>query len=191
MSIPMRTLHYNSVTTGNGGPWNGFATIAETYQKFDEDDQRRDIFLVGPQFSFDDGRPINDRGGARLDFTVTISDAEAAAENEGARYNKFPPTSGVPNGDSHPNDFPLFRLAEMYLIKAEAYARLGQLGPATTELNRVHSRNFTPPEILAPADADEALDLILDERLFEFAGEAKRRQDQLQTNPLLVQNPGY
>src|SRR5215203_4311851 len=44
----------------------------------------------------------------------------AARENEGPRFNKFPPLPGAPNGDSHPNDFPFFRLGEMYLIKAEA-----------------------------------------------------------------------
>ena len=220
MSLPMRTLHYNSVTTGNGGPWNGFAAIAETYRAFDPADQRRDIFLVGPQFSFDDGRAINDRAGARLIFTDTIGNADAAAENEGPRYNKFPPTSGVPNGDSHPNDFPLFRLAEMYLIKAEALARQNQVAPAMIELNRIHSKNFTPPQTLVATTQQQALDLILKERLLEFTGEAKRRQDlirfgkytdarrfktaqqgykilfpipstQIGANPLLDQNPGY
>jgi hypothetical protein len=218
MSLPMRTLHYNQHSLA---PWNGFATLAETYNAFDPADKRRDMFLVGQQFSFNTGQPVTDRAGNPLIFTVEIGNAEQAGENEGARFNKFPPLPSAPNGDSHPNDFPFFRLAEMYLIKAEALNELGTTGAAITQVNLVRARQFDPPKPLpggmSQADLRRA---ILDERLFEFAGEAKRRRDlirhgrftearhfkqqrepyrilfpipqtQIQTNPLLEQNPGY
>ena len=221
MNFPMRTLHYNHVTTGDGGPWNGFAAVAETYTAFDADDDRRDIFLVGPQISFDNGQPIKDRPGNPLVYTVDIANENAATEGEGPRYNKFPPLSGAQNGNAHPNDYPFFRVAEMYLIKAEALNELNQLAPALVELNRVRARAFEPDEPAVAADKAALRDLIFRERLFEFAGEGKRRRDlirqgtflaprhfkpgttaaykilfpipapQIEANPLLDQNPGY
>ncbi len=217
MSLPMRTLHYNQLAPG---PWNGFTTIAETYNAFDPEDARRDIFLVGQQFSFNTGEAVEDRTGNPLVFTTTIGDVTQAAENEGPRWNKFPPLPGAPDGDSHPNDFPFFRLAEMYLIRAEANNELGNVGAAMTDVNLVRARHFDPPKPLTASSQAEARELILRERLFEFAAEAKRRRDliragrytaarrfkearepyrilmpipetQLQTNPLLVQNAGY
>jgi hypothetical protein len=217
MNLPMRTLHYNQL---NPSPWNGFATLAETYNAFSPNDARRNMFLVGQQFNFNTGAAVQDRAGNPLIFTPTIGNADAAGEGEGARFNKFPPLPGAPNGDAHPNDFPIFRLAEMHLIKAEALARQGQVGPAVTEINRVRARHFATPSPVVATTAEQALTAVLNERLFELAAEAKRRRDlirfgkftearafktaqpgykilfpipqtQIQTNPLLTQNPGY
>jgi hypothetical protein len=216
MSLPMRTLHYNQLSTGGGGPWNGFATLAETYNSFDTADKRDVMWLVGPQKSFNTGQPVNDRAGAPLIVTREIKNIEQATEGEGVRFNKFPPLPNALAGDAHPNDFPFFRLAEMYLIKAEAQLALGNAGGALQNVNIVRARAFNPPKPLAAVTQDA----ILRERLFEFAGEAKRRQDlirfgrytaqrsfkqqreayrvlfpvpatQIQSNSKLTQNPGY
>jgi starch-binding outer membrane protein, SusD/RagB family len=217
MSFAMRTLHYNQLSTGGGGPWNGFATLADTYNAFDHlTDQRDQMWLVGQQKSFNTGQPVNDRTGAPLIFTPSIANIESATEAEGVRYNKFPPLPNALAGDAHPNDFPIFRLAEMYLIKAEASLALGNTGDALTNINLVRARAFNPPKPLAAVTNDD----ILRERLFEFAGEGKRRQDmirfghftdvrqfkgqreayrvlfpvpatQIQSNTKLTQNPGY
>ena len=220
MSLAQRTGHYNHFSTGNGGPWNGFAMIAESYRAYDPDDVRRTTYLVGPQVSLETGLPINDRAGNPLVLTDTIGSELQANENEGVRFNKFPPTPNVPNGDSHPNDYPFFRLAEMYLIKAEALNELGQTALALIEVNRVRERSFSPPKPLVGLSQAQLRDAILAERLFEFAFEGKRRQDlirhgkytdarrfkavseahkilmpipasQIQANPLLQQNAGY
>lgn len=216
MTIQMRGLHYNQLTPS---PWNGFATLAETYRAFDPNDERRDIFLVGPQVSYNTGLPITDRTGSQLVYTDTIGNEEQANENEGARLMKFPPLPGAPDGN-HPNDFPFFRLAEMHLIKAEALNELGQVGAAVTQINLVRARHFDPPRPIPVGSQAQVREAVLAERLFELAGEAKRRQDlirfgrftaphefkgqtepyrilmpvpatQIQTNPLLTQNPGY
>jgi hypothetical protein len=217
-SMAMRTLHYNHLALG---PWNGFATIAETYNAFDPADKRREIFLVGQQYSFNTGQPINDRAGNPLIVTVDIANVEQARENEGPRFNKFPPDLTAPNGDSNGNDFPFFRLAEMYLIKAEAQNELGQTAAAIQAINLVRERQFNPAKPLASGLSQaEVRDAVLNERLFEFIDEAKRRPDlirfgkytaarrfktlreahkvlfpipqtQIQANPLLTQNPGY
>ena len=218
MSIPMRGLHYNMLSPE---PWNGFATLAETYRAFNPADKRRDVFLVGQQYSYNTGLAVKDRAGNPLIFTDTIGDATKAAENEGARLMKFTPLPAAPSGNSHPNNFPYFRLAEMYLIKAEAQNELGQTSAAITQLNIVRARHFTPAQPISTALTQaQVRTAVLDERLFELAGEAKRRQDliragrftearrfkglrepyrvlfpipstQLQTNPLLKQNAGY
>src|SRR2546425_519275 len=83
----MTTLHYNQF---NPSPWNGFATLAETYNAFDAADQRRNIFLVGPQKNLETGVLVNDRTGKPLVFTTTIADATQATEGEGARIYKWP-----------------------------------------------------------------------------------------------------
>jgi hypothetical protein len=175
MSIPMRGLHYNMLAPE---PWNGFATLAVTYAQFNPADDRRSVFLVGQQYSYNTGEPVKDRQGKPLVFTDTIGDATKAAENEGARLMKFPPLPGALNGDSHPNNFPYFRLAEMYLIKAEAMNELGQTDAGVAQANIVRNRHFATanpiPNGLSVANARAA---ILSERLFELAGEAKRRQD--------------
>lgn len=170
---PFRTLHYNQLNSGWGGPWNGYATLAETYNAFDATDERRGMWLQGQAYSFETNLPVNDRTGAPLIFTVAIPDANQAGEGTGVRFNKFPPTPSATTGNAQPNDFPFFRLSEMYLIKAEALNELGQAAAARVELNRVHNLRNTNP-------IDPALsvrDAILNERLLEFAAEGKRRSD--------------
>jgi len=177
MSMAQRTLHYNQHGV-QGGPWNGFAGLAETYRTYDVADARRSVWLVGPQISFVTGQPTTDRQGAPLVFTDTIADITKANENEGVRLNKFPPLLTAPNGDSHPNDFPYFRLAEMYLIKAEALNELGRTAEAIALVNRLRERAFDPDKPLSAGLSQAAArQAILAERLYEFAGEAKRRQD--------------
>lgn len=179
---PQRTLHYNQLNTGWGGPWNGFATLAETYQAFDATDVRRGMWLEGQAYSFETGLPVNDRTGKPLIFTQAIPDADKADEANGVRFNKFPPIPSANTGNGQPNDFPFFRLAEMYLIKAEALNELGQTGPALTELARVHNlRNPANPVSAVSRDA------ILKERLLEFAGEGKRRSDLIRHGKFLNQ----
>jgi hypothetical protein len=226
MSLQMRALHYNMLSPE---PWNGFAMIADTYKAFDPADERRSVILVGQQFSYNTGAAVKDRSGNPLIFTDTIGDATKAAENEGPRLMKFPPLPGASNGDSHPNNYPFYRLAEMYLIKAEALNELGQTAAGVAQANIVRNRHFATPKPIVAADQASARAAIYNERLFEFAGEGKRRQDmirygsftsphkmcsaagatcqktqtegfrilfpipatQMQTNSLLVQNPGY
>jgi hypothetical protein len=175
MSIQMRGLHYNQLVPS---PWNGFATLADTYRSFNPADQRRNVFLIGQQFSYNTGLAVTDRSNNPLVFTDTINNVEQANEDEGARLMKFPPLAGAPDGNSHPNDFTYYRLAEMYLIRAEARNETGDQPGAIADLNVVRARHFTPPQPLAAGLTQVQIrDAILAERLFELAGEAKRRQD--------------
>jgi hypothetical protein len=175
---PMRTLHYNQLNTASGGPWNGFATLAETYAQFESTDERRGMWLAGQALSFETNLPVNDRAGSPLVFTPAIPDARNANEAHGVRFNKFPPLPSAANGSGHPNDFTFFRLAEMYLIKAEALNEQGSLALAVAELNTVHNlRNTNPIPAASLATQAGVRDAILRERLLEFAAEGKRRSD--------------
>jgi hypothetical protein len=178
MDWPMRTLHYNQLSTGDGGPWNGFATTAEYYAQFPDSsvDQRTKMWLVNRAYSFETGQPVNDRNGNALIFTQAIPDATKANEGNGIRFNKFPPQPDPPHGGAQPNDFTWFRLAEMYLIRAEAENELGQTAAALQDLNTVHNKRNTAGSVVA-AGGQQLRDAILLERALEFAGEGKRRTD--------------
>ncbi|KAB1158599.1 RagB/SusD family nutrient uptake outer membrane protein [Tenacibaculum aiptasiae] len=74
-------------------------------------------------------------------------------------------------------DFPLFRLADVYLMYAEAVLRGGNGGTNTDAVNYVNqlrTRANNPQTITA---AELTLDFILDERARELHWEAHRRQD--------------
>lgn len=64
----------------------------------------------------------------------------------------------------------VYRLAETYLLRAEAYLGKGQLELAATDINVVRARANADP--VSPADVD--IDYILDERLRELCYEEKR-----------------
>ena len=213
-NMVMRTLHYNQFSPS---PWNGFATLAQTYNAFDPVDQRRKMFLVGPQVNVESGKPTTDRQGNPLVFTTTIANVTAATEGEGARIYKWPadPKHVQQNNG---NDFAWFRLAEIYLIKAEAELA-GGTGSSTplALLRLVRARAFPGGDTLSAVTTD----VILRERLFELNSEGKRRQDlirhgkftlawefkpgptadnrvlmpipqtQIDANALITQNPGY
>jgi hypothetical protein len=210
-----RTLHYSQF---NPDPWNGFSILAQTYDAFDASDRRRQVFLIGPQVNVLTGAPVKDRAGNPLVFTKTIGNVTAATEGEGVRIYKWPADPGHV-AQNNGNDFAWFRLAEMYLIKAEAKLN-GATGSSTPLLllRAVRARAFATDTLTTVT-----LPVILRERLFEFASEGKRRQDlirfgaytlswefktnpegqepkrvlmpipqgQLDANPLLTQNNGY
>lgn len=64
----------------------------------------------------------------------------------------------------------LFRLAETYLLRAEAYLGLGQSTAAAADINAVRSRS----NATAVAAANVNIDYILDERIRELGIEEKR-----------------
>jgi starch-binding outer membrane protein, SusD/RagB family len=181
LNFMMRTLHYNSLSSQT--PWNGFATIAETYNAFDPADIRRGIFLSGPQVNLENGQPAFARDGAPLNFTIGINDPTQAKENEGIRVMKWPldPNKVTVNNG---NDYGTFRLAEIYLIKAEAENELGQTPQAIIDLNTVRARAFSPAKPTTAVTQAQVREAIFQERLFELLAESKRRQDLIRAGPL-------
>jgi starch-binding outer membrane protein, SusD/RagB family len=218
LNMISNTMHVNQIAPA---PNNGRALEPPTYRKFDPADKRRAAILVGPQFRLDNpNTPVNDRTGIRLDFTIDIRDITQAAEGEGTRSYKWP-IDPARSSSNHGNDFSLFRLAEAYLIKAEALNEMGRTAEAIALVNTIRARAFDPQKPLSTGLSQAAArQAIFDERLFELLNEGRRRTDQIRAgtwtnawfakdaspgyrvlwpipqnqidvNPLLAQNPGY
>ena len=222
LTLQQLSLHYNHVNPRFGA--NGYSVIPTTYRKLTADptDKRPGLtFLVGPQFSLSNpSQPVNDRANNRLVLTVDIGNITQASEVEGVRFYKWPldPARGNVSANNG-NDFAIIRMAELYLIRAEALNELGRTGEALTDLNAVRQRaGATPKSGLSQAALRQA---IFDERQIELLAEMKRRTDmirqgtftdpqwerpnglapykvlfpipqtQIDSNPQLTQNPGY
>ena len=178
LTLAMATLHYNQYSGGET-PWNGFSTLGDTYAAFDAADLRRQIFLAGPQVNQITGLPVTDRAGNPLVFDSAIVDDTKATEATGVRIMKYPVDPAHLDRENG-NDYVLFRLAEIYLIKAEALNELSAAnGPAAVALiNTVRARVFNPQKpLVATLTQQQIRDAILNERLFELTDEGKRRQD--------------
>ena len=101
---------------------------------------------------------------------------------------KFKDSTRAVQGEAQSaRDVFVIRLAEMYLIAAEAEFRLGNLASAATLLNKVRTRAAIPGREAAMqiTQANVTLDFILDERARELAGEQLRWFDLKRTNKLL------
>ncbi|MDV7394099.1 hypothetical protein RZS08_22150, partial [Arthrospira platensis SPKY1] len=112
------TLHYNQNFGGTGfSPWNGFTTIAETYNRFDQanDVRFRDSSISGQQGIARgllqgqqrdrNGNALTDRDGRPLVFTVEcpLIVGGSAVETAGVRVIKYQPdylTSDQGRGDN-------------------------------------------------------------------------------------------
>jgi hypothetical protein len=80
--------------------------------------------------------------------------------------------------EQHSCNWIVYRLADVYLMKAEALSQLNRFPEAADLLNKIRTRaNMTPLSIANSPDAYE--DAILDERALELAFEGKRWFDLL------------
>jgi starch-binding outer membrane protein, SusD/RagB family len=111
----------------------------------------------------------------------------------------FDPTRTSTNQEPGQRDHPLMRLANTYLMLAEALLRDGKPDEALPWINKVRER-AAKPGMAAAMDftvaqlAAGGIDLILDERARELTGETTRWFDLTRTNKLVervtLYNPG-
>lgn len=74
------------------------------------------------------------------------------------------------DGSIDPSAYTVMRLAEMYLIRAEALAQVGtELGGATDDINKIRSRAGLPD--IATGTREQLLAAVAQERRVEFFGE--------------------
>ncbi len=229
-------------------PSIAMSTIKEFYARFNlPGDVRNDTWLVGKQFDFN-GIPITtqttkkglDAAYAGADGTATITwqlefspeltltnpakmdvGNDILAQAKGIRSVKFYPDKNSSTDRYQSNDMPVFRLADIYLMKAEATLRGaittsvgGELQTPVVLINKIRKR--------AKTALATSIDLngLLDERAREFSWEGWRRNDLIRfskfedawgfkdnnetfrrlypipatersLNPSLLQNPGY
>ena len=97
------------------------------------------------------------------------------------------PTSDAQNRDFADIDFPVFRLAEMYLIYAEAFLRGGTGADAITALdylNKIRFRAYGDTNAGQLTAGSLTLQTVLDERGRELYWEGHRRTDLIRYNLL-------
>jgi len=195
--IHKRTLHYLDPIPLNlkVGTWNGVSAMPEYVKAYDDADKRIGwSYLIGPMHDTD-GSVLITAHGRELIHTIDIEikynvDADGwgqVEQEEGARCAKWEFESGL-NGDME-NDFAIFRLADVYLMKAEALVRLGQDNEEATRLvNVLRRRAFDDEDKLLE---NVTLEDIYQERRFELAWEISARQDMIRFGKFLDEIPGW
>ncbi|MBO0949906.1 RagB/SusD family nutrient uptake outer membrane protein [Fibrella sp. HMF5405] len=209
------TLHYDQNPSG----WNGFATLADFYDKFEANDVRKGQaakkdgtnysgigkgFLIGQQFD-DKGVAITDsRSKKPLVFSRDVSLAGTPTE-KGIRVIKYHPADA--------GKYILMRYADAYLMKAEALLRSGNAPAALTQVNAL--RTIRKASALTTLTNDAMFDEIGRETYWEggkrtvevrfekfLTGTGVDRKDPgtvlfpipsdaITSNPNLKQNAGY
>jgi hypothetical protein len=175
------TTHYNHNPSG----WNGFTTLADFYNRFDANDQRRGGtpaniidptasglragMLIGQQFD-KDGNPLTDRQGSPLLFTAASPlIVTENVENTGVRVIKYSPD--FTDIDAGGNDYVFLRYADVLMMKAEALLRSGNAAAGLTIMNQIRTARGVP----AVASLTETN--LLAERGRELYWEGWRRND--------------
>ncbi len=173
--------------------WNGPCTLESFYNLYSDKDVRRNQWFVGPVYDTESdwetiiyrrsswtGNVVKYKhGDTEMDVIITpevktIQDPTGANSCEGARFFKFQFENGIAHhADS---DFPVYRYADVLLMKAEA--RMRQNGGTADDValecvNKVHRRaglsNYTAAQL--------TLKELLAERGREWEGH--RRDDQI------------
>jgi hypothetical protein len=198
-SFPARgyTLHYLDPQALGipGSANNGICANPDYVKSFDPDDKRYlGSFLIGPMISATTGLQLITAHGRPLIHTVDVTmkyaiDADGWGQTEqedGARCNKWEFKKGV---TAMENDCAIYRLADVYLMKAECLVRLEQDNTEATRLiNELRKRAFTDPSKLKTS---VTLDDVYLERRFELAWENWGRQDMIRFGTFLNPIPGF
>ncbi len=177
--------------------WNGFATLSDFYNSFENGDDRKSKsipgftaetgrnagFLIGQQRGPSGktiGNPLvnlKERSGNSLIFTPDAN-LFFSTESKGIRTNKYPldPAQMAGGGWGSANEFVFFRLADARLMKAEAILRGGTATGGETALSIVNSiRSKRNASALSTVD----LTVLLAERGRELYLEGVRRTDMI------------
>jgi len=174
-------------------PWGGVCATPQFINSYNPADARlTENFIAGQQYSIT-GAPLD------LIYENSVPSIDASDKDDGLRWGKFEYAVGATNRLS--NDFPVFRYADILLMKAEALLRTGQAG-AGALVTEVRARNFrSNPALATVTDAELMLGSnydygrrdvnvqtseggssivmgrMLDELGWEFTQEGRRRQD--------------
>jgi starch-binding outer membrane protein, SusD/RagB family len=179
MNFSARTLSYGQAQNA----WGIFATSAELYDSFAEKDYRKSVFLEGVQPKIltwplrSTAKDTLQNYGNPLIFKKDFKAAQPYPNN-GVRVIKYQPDQA--NATQQDNDFIIFRLADIMLMKAEALFQLNRKTEALAMLNVVRNRAGMPnlKEITIKS--------IEEERCFELYWEGFRRQDMIRFGTFLL-----
>lgn len=164
------SLEANGAEVGVGaGGWGGALRVRKQFSQLWE----------GGSFNSDDRNTIISAN--RPIDIVDISDRDTGYIIQ--KYSNATSTGGFGSDQTFVDtDFPLFRLADVYLMYAEAVLRGGAGGDIATAqgyINALRTRANNPNTVTT---GEITLDFILDERSRELHWEAHRRQDLIRYN---------
>lgn len=206
--IHMQTLQPENQKTYNlqFSPWGGICAIPQFISSFDPEDSRLlDNYIRGQQFTATGDSIFGTMGayvGKPLAFRNFLPGVDISEEVDGYRLGKFEIAMEATNRLS--NDWPLFRYADILMMKAESLLRTGDADGAATLVTQVRQRAFkanpgkatvTGAQLLQGSSYDYGLrnhltstseggaDIqygrFLDELAWEFNQEARRRTDMI------------
>jgi len=156
--------------SGTSGSWGGlrctqnFVTLFADYSG--NTDKRPQFYTTGQNLT--------------MNTLYTGTDGFATFKYRNVTRSGGPAPHADPAGNWADVDFPVFRLAEIYLIYAEAVLRGGSGGDATTALsyiNKIRTRAYNGSTSGNITSGQLTTDFILDERAREMYYEATRRTD--------------
>ncbi|MCU7550078.1 RagB/SusD family nutrient uptake outer membrane protein [Chitinophagaceae bacterium LB-8] len=204
--VHMQTLQPENQKTYNlqFSPWGGVCAIPQFISTFDPEDSRLlDNFIMGQQYTSTGDSIYGTMGayvGKPLSYRNYVPGVDVSEEVDGLRLGKFEIAAGSTNRLS--NDWPLFRYADILMMKAESLMRSGDADGAAAIVTEVRKRAFklnparavvTGADLLKGSSYDYGLrnhlvttteggaDIqygrFLDELAWEFNQEARRRTD--------------
>jgi len=206
--IHMQTLQPANQATYDleQSPWGGMAAIPQFIDTFDPEDSRlTENFIYGQQYT-SSGEILNSTlgsyAGEPLAFINEIPSVDRSEGIHGYRFGKFEIALGSSNILN--NDFPVFRYADVLMMKAESLLRTGKSEEAATIVTEIRERAFkSNPEKAEVTGAelqegtiydyglrnennstneggeDIPYGRFLDELGWEFNQEGRRRQDMI------------
>lgn len=198
----MYTLASESQKTYNftNVPWGGVCVTPQFVESFDSDDSRlNDSFIFGQQYEASGQILRRSDNGQPFIYKKDVPSIDRSDIVDGYRWGKFEYAQDITNRLS--NDFPVFRYADVLLMKAESLVRLNLPG-AGELVTQVRSRAFknNPAKAIVTdqqlrtgsvydygrrdenvttheGGSDIQFGRMLDELGWEFTQEGRRRQD--------------
>lgn len=206
--VHMQTLQPENQKTYNlqSSPWGGVCAVPQFISTFDPEDSRlTDNYISGQQYTATGDSIFGTMGayvGKPLAYRNYVAGVDQSEEVDGYRLGKFEIAMGATNRLS--NDWPLFRYADVLMMKAECMLRLGDAAGAATLVTQVRQRAFksNPSKAVVTGTqltqgssydyglrnhltstteggADIQFGRFLDELAWEFNQEARRRTDMI------------
>lgn len=178
---------------GVGSPTNYFKY---GLWKLDSSDMRNSKYNIRRTFYYSNpedpeyfGKPMFTGRGADGKLYVALQDGTLTDQVLDTLFQFYPwirKTDGEPfDGDvlrgNTSKDLSVIRVAETYLLRAEAYFRKGDLGAASQDINIIRAR--ADAVLIAPTDVSE--DFILDERARELVVEEPRMRTLIRMDRLV------
>ncbi|GEP97424.1 RagB/SusD family nutrient uptake outer membrane protein [Chitinophaga cymbidii] len=129
----LATAHINVLNLA-APMWGGNCAVPQFINTYDPDDTRlKDTWIMGPQYSVTTGALI-------LTYTKNVPSIEETGFFDGYRIGKYEIKPGASGGLS--NDYPIFRYADVLMMKAECLLRKGLANDAALLVTEVRQRAF-------------------------------------------------